>query len=170
MKTNGSYWGQVQQTAKRQRKQEALEVVPVVARYTSNAGQSIPNNTVTIVNFEDEDFDTRDAVAVGAGWTFTAPVGGYYQVNARVQFAAAGTFDDDELLALDIYVNGAQVSRIFGHELWDAGTIEAGGQGCDLVHLDKDDTLNIRVLQVSGGAQTLTTDGTENHVAIHRVT
>lgn len=150
---------------------EAREIVPVVARYTTNAGQSIPNNTVTVVNYEDQDFDPRSAVTVGAGWVFTCPVAGYYLVTAKVQFAASTAWANGELLALDVYVAAAQVARVFANEmLGSTASAEASAQGNTIVHLDKGDTLDIRVLQVSGGARTLTADGNENHVSIGRVT
>jgi hypothetical protein len=44
----------------------------VHARYTTDAGQSIPDITTTIVNFEDVSDDTNTAVTTGAAWHFTA--------------------------------------------------------------------------------------------------
>jgi hypothetical protein len=149
---------------------QAREIVPVVARYTSNAGQSISDNTVSVVNFEDETFDPRDTVTVGAGWVFTCPVAGYYRVSARVQFVSSTAWANGELIALDVYVNGAQVARLYGSQVQTTTANERGAQGSTVVHLDRTDTLNIRVLQASGGALALTADTTENHVSIGRIT
>jgi hypothetical protein len=157
-------------TSRRFNALDAREVGPVAARYTSNAGQSIATGTTTVVNFEDKDFDTRDAATVGAGWQYAVPVAGHYQINARVTLDATTGWADGELLALDVYVNAAQKSRLFASEAHgSASSIEVSAQGGDLIHLDKGDVLSVRIRQNSGAARTLTADGAENYLTVHRV-
>ncbi|MCC7443187.1 MAG: hypothetical protein IT285_16260, partial [Bdellovibrionales bacterium] len=54
----------------------------VRARYTSTSGQSIPNSTVTVINFDTKEYDSHNKVATGAAWKFTADVAGVYSVKA----------------------------------------------------------------------------------------
>ena len=57
-------------------------------RYSTNAGQSISHNTLTIVDFEDQDFGDDDGhVTIGAAWKYTVPSVGRYWVSAVIQFA-----------------------------------------------------------------------------------
>jgi hypothetical protein len=42
------------------------------ARYEKNAAQTVSNNSVTIVNYNAQDFDTPSGVTTGAAWKFTA--------------------------------------------------------------------------------------------------
>src|SRR3989304_3585101 len=48
----------------------------VSARYTTAAGQSIPNNSNTVIDFGTKDFDYTGSVTTGASWKFTAPISG----------------------------------------------------------------------------------------------
>ena len=154
---------------------DAREVLPAVARYTTDAAQSIADSTTTLVNFEDVGYDPRSLVTVGAGWKFTAPVGGYYQVNLRVQFQTTANWDYGDLLALDVYVNGVQVSRLFCSETLGsaadaAPSVQVSAHGSDAIHLNRGDALSVRVLQESGADLALTASGIENHIAIGRIT
>lgn len=143
----------------------------LIARYSTNAGQSIPNNTVTIIDYEDMTYDTHAAVTVGAAWHFTAPIGGYYAVTAKAVFASTNTFAQGEALELRIYKNGAYFSQIdFKDNFEGTANHYADLNGSDIVHLAKDETLDIRISQISGGAINLYNDGSTNHVCIHKIT
>ena len=147
---------------------ETRDVVPVVARYSTNAQQSIANNTLTVVNFEDVTFDPWAAVTIGAAWVFTAPVAGYYHVTARVLFAANAGWINTEDCVLSLYLNGALFSHLDFLDNFEANTGASVG-GSDIIHLAKGDAINIRVLQVSGGAVALNAAAEYSHVAIERV-
>jgi hypothetical protein len=154
--------------ARRVRDLETQESIPIVARYSTDAAQSIPNTTPTIVNFEDLSVDTWSAVTVGAAWKFTAPVGGYYRVSARVFFAASVNWADTENCSLSVYKNGVLWSTLGYLENFPSG-VNAGVWGSDIVDLAENDTIDIRVNQASGASLALTTNGAHNYVAIDRI-
>lgn len=64
---------------------------PVIARYGTNAAQSIPNTTETRIDFEDQLYDPDALVTTGSAWVFTAPNDGYYLLDASILFASAAT-------------------------------------------------------------------------------
>jgi hypothetical protein len=148
---------------------ETQESIPIVARYQTDAGQSIPNNTLTIVNFEDLVIDTWSAVTVGASWAFTAPVGGYYQVSVYIEFAATTNWVVGERAEMVLYKNGGAGAILDAQENHGATSHRVTLQGDDTIELAAGDTLDVRVTQVSGAALALRALGDTNHVAIHRI-
>lgn len=58
----------------------------VAASYWASANRS--TSPTTPVNFDSKEFDTAGAVTTGAGWIFTAPITGLYQVNVYGQYTA----------------------------------------------------------------------------------
>ena len=146
----------------------------VAARCTTDYGQSIPNNAITIINFEDVTFDTHGAVSVGAvgeaSWSFTAPVSGYYAISAEVMFEATNTWVDGEYSDLEFYKNGVQLSTPDVKTNYPA----SGGQymqlgGSDIIYLAANETLDVRVYQGSGAALLLFNNFLFNYVSIWRV-
>jgi len=61
---------------------------PVVAIYQRNTGYTMPNNSDTIIDFDDLIVDTHSAVTTGASWKFEVPAGkgGQYYVSASFGF------------------------------------------------------------------------------------
>jgi hypothetical protein len=147
---------------------ETHDVVPVVARYTRDTTQSIPNNTTTIVDFATQVDDPWAAVTTGASWAFTAPVAGYYQVNAHVLFGSATWTPVTELVQLSIYKNGTQYNTLDRDDTMGSTNTPSVGGG-DVVHLAKGDTLDIRAYQNSGGAVNIQANANHNWVSIFRI-
>ena len=143
----------------------------VVARYSTNAAQSIADSTVTIVDFEDVSYDTDSAVTTGAAWKFTCPTGygGYFSVIAMIQFASTAAWAAGEALGLYIFKGGVQYSTIYYDEAGSATTRYRQAPGSDAVNLADGEYIDIRVVQVSGGALALHNVATRNHVAISRI-
>jgi len=138
----------------------------IYARYTSNAGQSIPTG-VQIINFEDVVTDTHKCVAIGASWAFTAPKTGLYDVKASVRMNG-GTFNSGEYIELTIYKNGSAFANI-DKFVAGASDIANNGQllaGSDDVPLAEGDTLDVRINNGIGTTETLDTSATENHISI----
>lgn len=147
--------------------------VPVVAAYTTNAGQSIPTGggMNTIVNFDTLVVDARGAVTTGAGWQFVAPAAGVYAVLARITFATSTTWAESEVARLRIFVNGAP-GAVLGQENgrdFSASTQEMSAGGPATVVLAAGDALDLRAAQTSGGALALLNSHAFNHVAIFRI-
>ena len=142
----------------------------VVARYTTNAGQSFTSGALTIVDFEDMTFDTDSAVTTGAAWKFTCPTGkaGKYHVDAMIQFGSSATWAAGETLVLYIYKGGVQYSVIYYDVFQSATTTLRMAPGSDIVNLADGEYFDIRAVQSSGGALALNANGVYNHVAISR--
>ena len=142
-----------------------------VARYTTNAGQSINSGAATIVDFEDSSIDTDSAVTVGAAWKFTCPTGkaGYYHVDVSLLFTSTATWAAAEYAQVDIYKGGARYSTLYRSTAESATTLNKELTGSDVVNLAVGEYLDIRVFQNSGGALTLQADGFYNHVSIYRI-
>ena len=140
----------------------------VAARYTTDAGQVIPDNTTTIVNFEDKDFDTHNAVTTGASWVFTAPISGFYNVTSKLIFAGESvTVNDSVRLALKVNtVDGQVIGDFHGNA---SGTYSLDILGSGLVELNAGDTLSVTCFNNAGGSHTLVPTGTRNWVAINKV-
>jgi hypothetical protein len=138
------------------------------ARYTTDAGQSIPNITTTIVDFEDAVDDTNTAVTTGAAWHFTAPVAGRYHVDAALLFASTTTWALVERGQMQLYKNGVAYSTLDRNDNINSS---GGAQlmmlsGSDTIVLAAADTIDIRASQNSGAALTLNASGLVNHVSI----
>lgn len=139
----------------------------VTARYTSDAGNSITNNTNTWLDFEDKEYDSHGACSVGGGsktatnsgaWKFTSPIAAVYRVAALIRYTA-WTLANDKTFILYLYKNGAR------HSVLDIHVIEgtAGGvsdttcvHGATDVKLVPGDIIEIVAYQDSGGTRTVT--------------
>jgi hypothetical protein len=149
---------------------DRFEHPAILVRYSTDAGQSIPNSATTIINFEDVTYDPNSLVTTGAAWHFTAATAGYYAVEAIVLFAATDTWADTEAGTLSLYKNGAPFARLDRKDNYSsASNVYMALGGGDLVYLAAGDTLDIRVDQTSGAALALHNDGAWNHVAIWKV-
>ncbi len=142
----------------------------VLARYSTDAAQSIPNTTMTIVNFEDVTYDPDNLVTVGAAWHFTAVEAGYYAVSAMITFTGTDTWADTEVGALAVYKNGAIFCYLDSKDKYSsASAVYMTLGGDDLVYLAVGETLDLRVWQASGAALALRNLAVYNHVAIRKV-
>jgi hypothetical protein len=142
----------------------------VLARYSTDAGQNIPNATMTIIDFEDVTYDPDSLVTVGAAWHFTAAEAGYYAVEAMINFKGTDNWNDTDVGALSICKNGSDLFYLDWKDSYSATTdVYMALGGGDLVYLAAGDTLDIRVWQSSGGALALRAVGANNHVAIWKI-
>jgi hypothetical protein len=139
----------------------------VAARYTSNAGQSFPDVTTTIVNFEDKEFDTHDSVTVGGSWKFTAPISGLYQVTTILSFNSVSA-TTSQVFDIDLYKNGSLYATL-GEQPGTGATLYYRIGGGTLVKLNAGDYIDFRLYQNTGGSKALYAGGTHNYVSIHRV-
>ena len=151
----------------------ALELPPArcAARYSTNAGQSIANNTHVIIDFEDKDYDTHTAVTTGAAWKFTCPTGqgGPYRVSVFLLFASTATWAAGEIAQASIYKGGVLHSVLDRKTAESATTLykELGGSGG--VYLSAGEFIDVRAYHTSGAALALHNDGLYNYISISRV-
>lgn len=141
----------------------------IAARYTTAAGQSIPNATSTIVDFGTKDIDTHGAVTTGASWKFTAQTAGIYQVSAKVELQTGGGWGSTEEVSLAIRKNGTTYTYL-GREMQHAAhTTRAGTNGSTIISLNAGDYISIAINQDSGAAVSMEANSFANHVSIIRI-
>lgn len=145
---------------------QAPEVI--TARYSTNAGQSISNNTVTIIDFEDKSYDDHGCVTTGASWKFTCPRAGRVRVNARATLASNAGWAVGETAYLSIFKTAAEYSR-GPYDSPVTATIVVNLAVEDEVDVVAGDTIDIRIFQLSGGSIALDSTSVKNIVSINYV-
>lgn len=154
--------------------QAASGAISLVAiRYNSTASQSIPNDTATVVGFENEDYDTDNAVTgSGTSWLFTVPSGkgGNYHVETFVRLSNDTGWEDGEIASLDIYLNDTAVAKLDRFEMpaSGSGSLSVALQGGTILQLDAGDELTVKVRQTSDGAITLVGSANDVWVSIQQ--
>lgn len=115
------------------------------ARVRHSVNQSIPNNTVTTLTFDTEDFDTDGFHSPALPTRLTVPVVGIYHITASVSWPsnAAG------LRAMVILLNGATTLMRDQRAPFAA---ENFNMGETTVELAAGDFVEVTVIQTSGGA------------------
>lgn len=153
----------------------------VAARYTTDAGNTITNNTNTWVDFEDKEYDTHGAVSGAGGgvktssnnggWKYTAPVSGVYRVASMVRYSA-WSWANDKTFAMWIYKNGSQYAQLDLHIMEGTG----GGvseptalNGSTNLFLNPGDYIEIVVYQDTGGSRTQLGNAIYNWVSVERL-
>lgn len=143
----------------------------VAARYSSNAGQSIVTGAAAaIIDFEDESFDTHDAVTTGASWKFTCPAGqgGYYQVNVGISLASSSAWGYGERGLLQLFKEGNAYSNLSRKDNFES-TLQMQLGGCDIVNLAEGEYIDIRIAQNSGSNIALVNSNTDVWVSIAKI-
>jgi hypothetical protein len=124
----------------------------VGAAYTSNAGQTITSGSAAaIIDFEDEVYDSDDAVTVGAAWKFTAPSDGQYHIDV---FIMPVSVVGDGIGAIALYKNGILFYYLDEIAWWDGDTGIAF-RGSVTIQLSITNTIDIRIGQDSDGNMVL---------------
>ncbi len=142
-----------------------------MARYTSNAAQVITAATITVVNFEDLNFDAESCVTVGAAWKFVAPYAATYFVAAAVLFQGSAGWVNGEIGQLSLYANGTLFSYLdYKDNIVTGATNYMHLVGCDMVPLAAAGELNVRVYQNGvGPTHPLEANTAYNYISIFRV-
>lgn len=122
---------------------------PVAMRVHQNAAVTVTANTV--FTFDTVEFDTNHAYSPSTG-LFTVPIGGYYQINARI-YSSANQY-------INIFVNGVALSQ------GDHSDASTGAQLSDMTHLNAGDTVGIVALI---GGTTAASAGYTTNFSIFRI-
>ncbi len=142
----------------------------VAARYTTTAGQSIPNSGSTIVDFGTKDYDSVGAVTTGGSWKFTAPKSGYYKISSGILFSSAATTSGNRRY-LDVFKNGSFHTNLDLQDSTAAVTVSLGLRGDTTLFLNKGDYVDLRLFyNRTAGATTLDSNAGYNYVDISEVT
>lgn len=138
----------------------ASEAVAIGA--TNTSGQSIPNNSPTIVTNWTKDFDTHGAFNSTTG-VFTAPIPGKYRITASIIYQTSGVAGD---WRIDVYKNGT-IQR--GNLINGTLTTFANPIVSLTSNLLAGDTIDVRANQVSTASRTLNAAASYNFLYIERV-
>jgi hypothetical protein len=137
----------------------------------TNAGQTIPNNAYTIVNYETETLNADECVVVGASWAYTVPVGGdgSYFVKASILFAPSTAWTAGEIARLRVNVSDSATLWYLDSKANEGSTSHTVMlRGCEDIPLVAGDTISIEVFQNTGGNLDLTTSPGFCNVSIRR--
>jgi len=119
-------------------------------RATSNASQPLTNTVATKVLFQTESFDTNGCLLNS---TFTAPVSGYYFIEATVGYGNTTA----NLFFVTVRVNGTAVRSVRG---LTNTTFALTTSIADTMQLNAGDTVEIWATQYSGGTLNIITPDT----------
>lgn len=138
------------------------------AIYTTAAGQSIPNATPTIVNFDTVVIDTDGVVTTGSAWRATLAPGTYVVESVVGVVTGTGVAYD---IFFDLVVNGAIAVR--GLRL-NATTPALGGVVSPTIAqtiriVDAGSAVDLRLYQNTGAARLLEAGHASNRISIRRV-
>lgn len=140
----------------------------LASRHTVAGALTINNNTVTIVNYATEVYDTNTLVTEGAAWKFTVPTGGdgKYHVIAALLFASVAGWEVGEEAYLALYKNGAidcLLCRVF---IEAAGTFAVWLSGSAEISLVATDYIDIRAYQNNDANLNTDADDENGYVSI----
>lgn len=139
----------------------------IKVRYETAAGQSIPNNSATIVDFGTKIKDDYNAVTTGSSWKFTASKSGQVFVNASALFTASSAWAANEYMRLFVYKNGvAQPYLCTKVAESSTASLNLGCNGSMTVSMSAGDYIDVRAIQTSGGSLALASDNNANYVDI----
>lgn len=135
----------------------------MVSKYTTGAGQSIPNAIETILDFGTKEIDTHNAVTTGSAWKFTAPTAGLYRLFGMVTWSgnASGT------RYVSIFKNDVDTESLYYFTATDANTISRSGS--TVLNLAAGDYVQLKAFQNSGGALTIFNASNYNRIFIERL-
>lgn len=140
------------------------------ARYSTNVAQAVANDTVVLIDFEDQTFDAESAVMTGASWKFTVPTGesGYYLLSACVCLDT-GSWNSGERGELMVYKNGSLSSRLCLFPMHYTFSSKMILHGSTMLQLSATDYIDFRVYQNSGASIDLDGVTENNHVFVARL-
>jgi hypothetical protein len=139
-----------------------------VLTYFNTSGQSIPNSTSTVVTGWTSNFDRLGTNFNATTGTFTAPVAGYYHVDAGINYAASAPSAVGDFYQATIVVGG--VTKCIGQQSAQStgSTVHATTVGCD-ISISAGQTLTINTSHNFGSSTALATAAGVNYISIHRI-
>ena len=136
--------------------------------YSSNASQSINSASTTIIDFEDKQWDSHNAVTTGASWKFTAPISGIYSVSAIVAFGSLA-WTAGHVLDLYLFKNGSNFKGFDIMRVEGSVTDVMARQGTRTVRLLAGQYIDVRLYHNRGSASTLNGSAEYVNISIDRI-
>ncbi len=138
------------------------------ARANRSAAQSIPNNTITIVQYNNENYDSKSEYNTGT-YTFTALEDGYYFVNAALTFQQTNQLAITEYIYLAVYVDGNNYAYLDRTPGTGNNNIIYMVKGTTIVYATAGQTIDIRVYQNSGTSRNTQADALYNYFVVSKI-
>lgn len=151
------------------RRLEVLEAVHASrVRAKRSTVQSIPNATLTIMQYNIEDSDNLGEWDAVTNFRFQPKQPGDYWVDASFMLGSQ-TWAAGKLVFLLLAKDGVEVARLWEHFVEAAITGYQPGHGGTSVYLTPSNYADIQIYQDSGGAVNLINNAVFNYMAIHRL-
>jgi hypothetical protein len=154
----------------------------VAARYRTGAGQTIPNNIATLVDYSQiKEIDTHNAYRAGVGYNsatgtyttspgFVCPVSGVYEVSVSAMSASVAWVAINHTFISLVTKNGTSVAGSSIIRVPTTGTYQlAVSTSSTLVQCNAGDVLNGSVFNVRGASTNLDPDALYTYINIQRV-
>jgi hypothetical protein len=139
----------------------------VMAEYSTATAQS--TSTGTIIDFNVKEFDSHNAVTTGAGWKFTPPFPGTYQVCSALQWAGAAY--NTATFEANLLKNGTAIAASnvgwFYHS--NGINMQPTINGCKNIKLLATDYIQVQSYETNGAPVNLSGTSQYNHISIHRI-
>jgi hypothetical protein len=120
----------------------AGEVPPTVyASYNSATTSTLAN--ATIIQWDTKLEDTHNAVTTGAGWKFTAPISGLYEVKCMVE-SVSGSWVAGNYIIFRAYINGNAKQGFGTSECANTGSSTVIAYGSRVVRLAAGEYLQVK--------------------------
>jgi hypothetical protein len=143
-------------------------VSSIKVRYVTTSGQSIPDSTETVVDFDTMDYDAGGNVTTGSSWKFTASEAAAFRIYAHIFWSQAFSFSAGQSVQLSLYKNGSYYSNLDIFEIPLNGPQYVPLRGSDSIDLLPGDYIDIRAYQNTGSAVSLDTSGGFNYVNVEK--
>lgn len=139
----------------------------IYSRYSSVSGQSINDNTTTIVDFETLYSDVESLVTTGATWKWYAPVTGTVRLSHRNNFNSK-TYAVSDSMEADVYKNGSYLTQTHYHLIEAAITEFPELKGEDCMDVKCGDYLDLRITQnnAANTASSLNNGANDNYITL----
>jgi hypothetical protein len=141
-------------------------------RYSSNAGTAIGTGSATIVNFEDQEYDSGGGsplVTTGASWKFTAPTDGYYHISFVMVFQGSAAWGASERVLATITVDTVDTVQLDRWEAQVTGTLVAKVNGSATIYLTAAQYISLTINQNSGSNLSPNAEAKGCWISIERV-
>ena len=147
-----------------------------VRAYLAADQTNLADGAWTQVKIETRDYDEKSEYDLPT-YTFTAKATGYYQVNARAEFAFPNAIANDAYVSIRIHYGPiATPKNSDGNNLSIKGS--SGGAELlnnnapvvgDVIYLQVGETMTVEVFQKTGGTQTVLSGSSKTYVSIHKL-
>ena len=132
----------------------------ISCKLTNTTNQSIPNNSLTMITWDTEEYDT-DGMHTGSDTEIVIQTAGKYHVTAQVMWADNNT----NSRFISIHVNGARVASVRRTAFFSSEDgVDWSGE------LEVNDTIELQVYQDSGGSLDFDhTGSTKPYLEAHKI-